>query len=154
MQSKVTRGSSQGNRPALATGQVRTNAVAAPPTIAPTTTAPSKDLLDVTKNDIGKRATQEELDKYLSCYVSSQIERVKYIAPENIIVRPATLFTGTPGFAVPDIKPMFGLQTDEECLTVTLHFRNRSVTSCMYARGLKNANNSLIENLSFSAPET
>ena len=42
----------------------------------------------ITKDDMGKRSTQPELDKYLSTFfVSSPIERVKHVSPDQITVR-------------------------------------------------------------------
>lgn len=54
-------------------------------------TASQKDLPSITKHDMGKRSSQEELDRYLKSYVSSQVERVKYIPQEHITVRPLSL---------------------------------------------------------------
>ena len=40
----------------------------------------------ITKDDIGTRSSQKELNKYLSTYVSSQVERVKHISRDQITV--------------------------------------------------------------------
>lgn len=92
MQSGVNRGAFQSNAPTLLTRHVRRKPSSAPTTIVRNTTAPNKALFDVTRGDIGKKATQKELDNFLSCYISTQLERVKYIAPENIMVRLDCLF--------------------------------------------------------------
>lgn len=80
---QLTQRPSQGLRAAGRGACVRTHAVASPVSVE-SVPVPGKE---ITKDDIGIRATQQELDKYLSSYVSSPVERVKYISPEHISVR-------------------------------------------------------------------